>query len=159
MLDPSDHIPVEVIMGMVEVVPELQDFLLASGVFDVKVDFVGGFRLDDGFEEVEIDFVVQRNLRHLFLEAEDGLVRYDDGTEVDVLVVKEVVENIHIVVEFGRRDGVPFQLTGGFEAVFDLNLPETLEDFGFGLRGTPDGSESHRADVVVFKVTGFVTVY
>ena len=158
LLNLLHDIPVKIIQGLVQMSFQPVDLLLAPGIFDVQVHFIRSLGIDDGLQEIKIEFVIERIVTGP-LQIDIGFIRNHDGTEMKILVRKEIVHHIQIIVYLGRGNGVPLQFASGLQSVFHLELTQLLEDVGSLFGGAPNGSKRHLFDVVMLKVTGFVAVY
>ena len=90
---------------------------------------------------------------------EFGFVPYKQYSEVEILIVKEVVHDIFVVCQLGLRDSIPLQFTMRFQAMFHLNLTEAGKDDVFCFFRTPYGAYSHRFYSIMLEVTALITVY
>ena len=88
-----------------------------------------------------------------------GFVPDKQYSEVQILIVKEIIHDIFVVCQFGLRDSIPLQFTMRFQAMFHFNLTEAGKDDVFCFFRTPYGTYGHRFYSIMLKMTTLITVY
>jgi hypothetical protein len=90
--------------------------------------------------------------------AETGFVRYHEGTEVNVVIVEEIVQYVLVECGFGRGDFGPLHFESGAKAVEPLFFTKADRDFAGFVEWAPNSAQDHDLLPVVRQMAAFVAV-
>src|ERR1039458_896355 len=82
----------------------------------------------------------------------------DQGAEVQVVVIEEIVKHIHVEGLLCRRDFSPLDFKGSGEAMGGLYLADAVGNFGSLVGRAPEGAKNHKILAVVLEVAAFVSL-
>ncbi len=124
LLDFFDNTSIKIILRVSKILLKPINLVLSTSILNVDINIIRGYWLKNSFEHIEIHLIVKGivclmkgcviKLRFIF---------DNQYTEMQVLIVKEIVHHILVIGKFRRRYRIPFQLTGGSKAMLNLYLP------------------------------------
>lgn len=86
-------------------------------------------------------------------------IRNDKCSEMKIRIREKIIHNLYVVVCFCRRNGIPFQFAVRFQSIPGLNPPQFIKNFQSFFFRTPNTSQPHRLDAIVFQMATFITIY
>ena len=90
---------------------QLGDLLMPQGVLDVDVNVITGIWLEDGLEHREVHLVVPVIMTlPILLMIEARLVGHDQGAEMQIVVIEEIVDAVQVELQLGRPNLGPLDL-------------------------------------------------
>jgi hypothetical protein len=96
------------------------------------------------------------------LSGESGVIEVvffgNEGAEVQVLLIKEVIDESEVEIEFGPGNFGPFDLECQREAVRRLEVSDVISDCAGLFHRAPEGTQNHDRLLVEFKMAAFVAV-
>jgi hypothetical protein len=128
------------------------DFGPSASILNIKVNAVACLGSKNNFKHVEIHFVIP-DIVILAGEcpmAEQGFVRDDQSPEMQVVIIKEIINAIQIKLSLCRGDFGPLDLKIRWKSVPLLDFPQSNGNLSDLLKGAPDGPQDHGFLMVVF---------
>src|SRR4030042_3042031 len=113
--------------------------------------------MEDQFEHFKIHFVIPviMSLRK-GLMLKFRLVRNNQPSEMEIVIVKKIVDDVHIKAFFSRRNFCPFYFKASLQTVLNLLFSNPNGNISYLLRCTPYGTQDHYFLVIIFQVAAFI---